>query len=600
MKTIQLFGLGLLVALGSTTSWSQCAVINCPTDITVNNDSSTCGATVNYNLPLGFNACNSDTITFNYSGTIENWVVPAGVTSVTIEARGAQGSNNTSSTVPAGLGAVMVGNFSVTPGQTLKILVGQQYSSTGGNGGGGGTFVTDIANSPLIVAGGGGGSAQTLDSPDKHGQAGTSGGTGAGGGGLGGTNGNGGNIGASFASGAGGGLLTNGANGWTANSGGLSFLNGGSGGTANSLAQGGFGGGGSGSSYVVGGGGGGYSGGGAGSNSLGAGVGGGGGSYNGGTNQSNTAGVNLGHGSVVISYFESIPVNLVSGLGSGSTFPVGTTTETYVAVIGGDSAFCSFNVIVEDTEAPSIVVPTDVESCDPMVAGISASSSDNCPGDFITYTLTGATTGSGLGDVSGSLFNVGTTTVWYVANDAAGNKDSSSFQVVVHPLPSVSLDTFMNDTMCVYNDAVALPLGNPTSGIYSGSGVVGSTFDPSVSGVGTHWIHYTYTDSLGCANMDSTSVYVDGCAGLEDLTVFKNVQVYPNPGNGELFVVYPASFKDEVECSIFSVNGKQIEAVITPQEAGMTRIDLRAYPDGMYLLEIKVKGETEMVRVVKQ
>ena len=242
------------------------------------------------------------TLTFAYTGTIDtSFVIPC-ADSLVIEVWGAEGGNNTTSTVAPGMGAYQKGTFVLAPGGKLKVLVGEKPSFGGGNGGGGGTFVTLPNNTPLIIAGGGGGSAQTTDSPNKHGQAGQSGGLGAAGGGAGGTGGNGGAIGPSgFQSGAGGGLLTNGTNGWTTNTGGLAFVNGGSGGTANSLARGGFGGGGSGSSYVVGGAGGGYSGGGSGGNSS-AGVGGGGGSYNAGTNPVSTSGVRTGHGQVVITW----------------------------------------------------------------------------------------------------------------------------------------------------------------------------------------------------------------------------------------------------------------------------------------------------------
>ena len=242
----------------------------------------------------GYSQCVTNSDTIFYTGAMDSWTVPAGVSSVTIEARGAEGGTGSSSVNTGGLGAIMIGDFMVTPGSTLKVLVGQL--PTGSNGGGGGTFVTDNSNNPLIVAGGGGGSSDATDDPAKHGNTTTSGGNSPNGG-TGGTSGNGGNIGASFASGAGGGLLTDGIDGWTGNTGGKSFLNGGT-----VTTNGGFGGGGSGSGYVVGGGGGGYSGGGGGSNSVSAGVGGGGGSFNNGINQNNTGGTNLGDGMVIFTY----------------------------------------------------------------------------------------------------------------------------------------------------------------------------------------------------------------------------------------------------------------------------------------------------------
>ncbi len=238
---------------------------------------------------------------FLFSGTIDtSFVVPPCADTLTIEIWGAEGGYNTSSATQSGLGAYQKGKFVLTAGTRLKILVGEKPSISG-NGGGGGTFVTLTNNTPLIIAGGGGGSSGATDSPDKHGQAGQTGGTGASGGGLGGTAGNGGAVGPSgFQSGAGGGLLTNGADGWTPNSGGKAFVNGGAGANVG-FGIGGFGGGGNGSGYVVGGGGGGYSGGGGGGN-INGGVGGGGGSYNSGISPVSTAGVRTGSGRVIISW----------------------------------------------------------------------------------------------------------------------------------------------------------------------------------------------------------------------------------------------------------------------------------------------------------
>ncbi|MFQ5447899.1 MAG: HYR domain-containing protein, partial [Saprospiraceae bacterium] len=59
------------------------------------------------------------------------------------------------------------------------------------------------------------------------------------------------------------------------------------------------------------------------------------------------------------------------------------------------------------------------------------SSGDNCGVDTTYYHLTGDTSGDGAGDASGTTFNLGTTTVTYYVEDAAGNVDSCSFDVTV-------------------------------------------------------------------------------------------------------------------------------------------------------------------------
>ncbi len=337
----------IVLALISFSAFAQCPILQCPSDISLGNDSGMTTAVVNYAIPIGVDSCFTDSVVFDYTGAIVQWTVPTGVQEVRITAKGAQGGNNSTSSCSAGLGAIVSGDYVLSPDSVLKVLVGE--NNTSGNGGGGGTFLTTLNNTPIIIAGGGGGSGNDFDTISKHGQVTNNGAAGSGGGGAGGTAGNGGSIGASFASGAGGGLLTDGADGWTTSTGGIAFINGGAGGVSGS---GGFGGGGAGSGYVVGGGGGGYSGGGAASNSLGSGgVGGGGGSYNTGLNQVNTAGANLGNGQLVIAWtLHTDTAVLVSGLGSGAAFPIGTTTETYrYYSASGDSIDCSFNITVVST-----------------------------------------------------------------------------------------------------------------------------------------------------------------------------------------------------------------------------------------------------------
>ena len=75
---------------------------------------------------------------------IQEWTIPSSGT-YTIKAFGAQGGTQTSfsySTHGGGRGAIIQGDFSLSAGNVLKILVGQQPIDVAWlNGGGGGTFV---------------------------------------------------------------------------------------------------------------------------------------------------------------------------------------------------------------------------------------------------------------------------------------------------------------------------------------------------------------------------------------------------------------------------------------------------------------------------
>ena len=111
--------------------------------------------------------CSSDlnNVTINTQG-IQEWVVPQAGT-YQIQVNGAQGGGN------GGLGARMQGEFTLTQGQKLFIVVGQQGNGPADNnacGGGGGSFVTTgnatyTSSTPLIVAGGGGGQSPQVGNP---------------------------------------------------------------------------------------------------------------------------------------------------------------------------------------------------------------------------------------------------------------------------------------------------------------------------------------------------------------------------------------------------------------------------------------------------
>ncbi len=237
--------------------------------------------------------------TFNFTGAEQQFIVPLGVTAVTILASGAQGSSNDSTA----MGGIIQATIPVTPGETLYVYVGGQGAITSGgfNGGGaggtggvigsGGGGASDVRQggngltNRVVVAGGGGG--RCLDGPGGHGGY---------------PNGQG-SIGGPQS--GGGGTQTSGGTGGTGN-------NGGANGAAGTLGTGGMGGAGPAVGSGGGGGGGGYYGGGGGGGdgdnndtSDGDGGGGGGSGYviPTATNVSaTTTGGNLGDGQVIISW----------------------------------------------------------------------------------------------------------------------------------------------------------------------------------------------------------------------------------------------------------------------------------------------------------
>lgn len=588
---ITTFVVGIIFSTTAFFSNAQCPVITCSLDTVSNNDPGMCDAIVNYSMPTAYDACSpTGSQVFTYTGAQQVFTVPAGVTTLTVDAYGAQGGSNSPST-NINYGGYVQADIAVTPGALIYVYVGEQPTGLtggfngGGNGetagkGGGGASDIRIGGTTyaerVIVAGGAGGGGY-WSGQEVHG--------GLGGGLVGGPGYR------TDISNPGGdpGTQTSSGNGTC-----VSFNN--------PICAGGFGFGGSptGCGCEGYGGGGGWYGGAGSGNCRG---GGGGSSYTipSATNVTHTQGVRIGHGEITLTWAgAAVPtITQIAGLASGSLFPVGTTTNTFVAQNLGGADTCSFNITVVDSENPSVSCPGDVEICaGEAVSGTTSTSLDNCPGITVTYVMSGATTGSGATNVDGVLFNSGTTTVWYTATDAAGNQDSCSFNVIVNPGPTVSLTAFSTDSLCDYNAPISLPQGTPAFGSYGGTGVSGSNFNPALANVGVNWVTYTYTDSTGCTNSDSSAIYVDGCATLDEGFLSTEIFVYPNPTNG-LVNVTLNNFSGSFNYAITTIDGKIVQR--EKNHVGSSIIlDLRNEQDGVYLLHIERDSVSRTLKLIKE
>src|SRR5690606_3841278 len=60
--------------------------------------------------------------TFNFTGGLQTWTVPTGITEIEVEVAGAQGGSNSYSR--GGFGAVVKSKIAVTPGQVINLYVG--------------------------------------------------------------------------------------------------------------------------------------------------------------------------------------------------------------------------------------------------------------------------------------------------------------------------------------------------------------------------------------------------------------------------------------------------------------------------------------------
>jgi hypothetical protein len=259
---------------------------------------------------------------------------------------------------------------------------------------------------------------------------------------------------------------------------------------------------------------------------------------------SNTSvGVSTGLCSAVVTYAtptgtDNCPgaaTTLTGGLASGSTFPLGTTTNTFrVTDAAGNTTTCSFTVTVTDTELPAITCPSNVGvnvapgTCAATVTYTAPVGTDNCAGQATAQTA---------GLASGASFPSGVTTNTFRVTDAAGNTATCSFTVTVtdNELPAITCPSNVSTTAapgtCTATVTYTAPVGTDncagqttaqTAGLASGAsfpgGVTTNTFRVTDAAGNTATCSFTVTvtdnelPTITCPSNTSVSASLGSCA----------------------------------------------------------------------------------------
>ncbi len=246
------------------------------------------------------------------------------------------------------------------------------------------------------------------------------------------------------------------------------------------------------------------------------------------------------------------------GLASGATFPVGTTTNAFLATdASGNTATCSFTIMVNDTEVPTITCPANVQAnnragyCSAFVE-FSIGIADNCGVESLVQT-------GGL--ASGASFPVGVTTNSFTAEDFAGNTASCSFTVTVADAeaptfsvcPEGGIFSSLPDQCGAYVD-YELPeaVDNCTTvtvNLVSGTGNSGGFFP-----VGENIEHYEAVDAAGNVSTCMFSIVV-----IDDIAPVINcpadMTVGTDAGVCEAVVNYTVSASDNCGSATWEQTG---------------------------------------------
>ncbi len=179
-----------------------------------------------------------------------------------------------------------------------------------------------------------------------------------------------------------------------------------------------------------------------------------------------------------------------------------------------------------------------------------------------------------------------------VSNGACVNSDTINVKFVT-PLNLTfnGLDTLY----CIYNSDVSLA-PNHLGGTFSGQGVTLATFSPSVAGVGSWQVVYTYTDPSGCTYSHSQDVRVDLCTGVPENKWLNTVSLFPNPATGNFKLKLYSSTDRKISVEIRNSLGQSVSNTIYAIGVGESVISCNEnLAKGFYTVKL-IEGNESVVQ----
>jgi len=298
-------------------------------------------------------------------------------------------------------------------------------------------------------------------------------------------------------------------------------------------------------------------------------------------------------------------ITQTGGLPSGTNFPVGATINTFMVTdVAGHTATCSFTVMVNDTEDPTITCPDNITvsniagQCDVIVAFSDPTFADNCPGSTLLQT-------GGL--TSGSSFPVGTTTNTFVVTDATGHTAACSFTVNVDDTEDVVLcdKTILTgeDTCWSALNSIIAPGANSTFIVNDGGSatLVAASFIRLMPGFIAHFgcFFHAYISNTGCPEDpgDRIALIIPQEPYFED---HLDIKLYPNPTSGNLNIEFNTSDKNSNKyVEVFDILGNELMNFMISGTNYYT-IDMSKFTSGFYFLKVRIRDQIIIKKIIRR
>ncbi|MBS1634908.1 MAG: T9SS type A sorting domain-containing protein [Bacteroidetes bacterium] len=281
---------------------------------------------------------------------------------------------------------------------------------------------------------------------------------------------------------------------------------------------------------------------------------------------------------------------------SGATSYIWNTSATTASITDNPASTTGYTVTGTDAAGCTNMAMASITVNN--LPSVTATSATICTGSTATLVASGAITYSwSTGATTAGISDNPTTNTSYTVTgtDNNGCSNSSVDMITVNSLPTLSMSP-VSSPLCANNPSVALS-ATPTGGVFSGTGVSGNSFDPSIAGSGTYTITYSYTDANSCSNTSAQTVTVSTCTGITENTHHVSAHIYPNPAQDVLHITVE-NVSDEYTVDVFDALGNMIYHGINHDSE--TSISTESWNKGLYVVRLTNGKSQHNYKLIKQ
>jgi hypothetical protein len=264
-------------------------------------------------------------------------------------------------------------------------------------------------------------------------------------------------------------------------------------------------------------------------------------------------------------------INLVSGLGSGSVFPIGETEEVYIVTDqSGNTATCSFTVLA--TGDLNVTIEIFNESC-----------REACDGEAIITILGGTPPYSIDPEI---LFDLCPGDYIVTITDAAGCSTNVSFTIQEAPdfeITNIEAQDASSTADDGFIDITVEGGTEPLSYSWTKDGQPFST-EEDISGLAPGLYACVVTDANGCI-VFTDEIIINMETFINNLALDDQVKIFPNPASDLIIIEYEFDASAILDIQVKGMDGKRFIALQNPASENIV-LNISDVPEGLYMIHL--------------